>query len=509
VVVENDIDENGKPKPASAWKRQKVRLPGGRAERRVIRPKFRGILDEMMDGATGGVLVENQDRLLRDPRDLEDLFDVCWETRAVAASLTGPILTNFDDESQITQARIMVAVAWAASNATTRRVTAAAQTRAEKGLFHGGQRRFGYEPNGVTIRRGEAAEVEATRDKVLAFEPVYDEQGRSWDRKGVSASLSGIVRDLNKRGVPTVHGGPWRVNTLKGVLMSPATAGIATYKGEVTKVGAWPGILTVDQHHQLVKILGDPARRAWYTTDNPGDGRGRPPDYLLSGRVDGQQLFTCGRVLDDKDTANYPHLFAGRVGEVCHGPVASAGSEKGGARTYGCRHCHRNSRLAAPVETLVDTIMRFWLAHRDELQARVAQIVPIDKDVQIAAKEREAERILADTSKTLAERVAAAQAISQEIERIKAGPAAIRKRGQAEGLTPAMWDSLDWDQTGRQAHGPVLSAAEGLHPARLPAAVRGPQGEGPSPGGGEGVPADVRHVPRDVRYVQAGREVLR
>ena len=196
----------------------------------------------------------------------------------------------------------------------------------------------------------------------------------SWDRKGVSASLSGIVRDLNKRGVPTVHGGPWRVNTLKGILMSPATAGIATYKGEVTKVGAWPGILTVDQHHQVVKILGDPARRAWYTTDNPGDGRGRPPDYLLSGRVDGQQLFTCGRVLDEKDTANYPHLFADRVGEVCRGPVASAGSEKGGARTYGCRHCHRNSRLAAPVEMLVDTIMRFWLAHRDELQARVAQI---------------------------------------------------------------------------------------------------------------------------------------
>src|SRR5438067_611247 len=43
VVVENDVTADGKSKPASAWKRRKIRTPSGRTELRTVRPGFREV----------------------------------------------------------------------------------------------------------------------------------------------------------------------------------------------------------------------------------------------------------------------------------------------------------------------------------------------------------------------------------------------------------------------------------------------------------------------------------
>jgi hypothetical protein len=61
VVVENDVFPDGRPKPASAWKRRKVVTPSGKTELRVIRPGFRSILDDLESGRATGLLGEDLD----------------------------------------------------------------------------------------------------------------------------------------------------------------------------------------------------------------------------------------------------------------------------------------------------------------------------------------------------------------------------------------------------------------------------------------------------------------
>lgn len=70
VVIENDADESGRLKPASAFKRQRIVMPDGRVRYRVIRPGFQSVLDDLMTGRAQAVLAEDLDRVAREPRDM-------------------------------------------------------------------------------------------------------------------------------------------------------------------------------------------------------------------------------------------------------------------------------------------------------------------------------------------------------------------------------------------------------------------------------------------------------
>jgi site-specific DNA recombinase len=114
VVVENDMtpSSDGKLRPASAFKRKKIMTPSGRYELRVVRPGFREVLDDITTGRVNGLLAEDLDRTLRDPRDCEDLLDACQMTGASARSLSGSLtLTNGGTEAERSMARVMVAIA--------------------------------------------------------------------------------------------------------------------------------------------------------------------------------------------------------------------------------------------------------------------------------------------------------------------------------------------------------------------------------------------------------------
>ena len=91
-VIENDSAPmaNGKSRPASAFKRRKVTLPGGRTEWRVWRPRFRSVLDDITAGRAN-LMCEDLDRATRDPRDLEDLLDACAASGGSARSLSGTL----------------------------------------------------------------------------------------------------------------------------------------------------------------------------------------------------------------------------------------------------------------------------------------------------------------------------------------------------------------------------------------------------------------------------------
>ena len=71
VVIENDVTDGDKPRPASAFKRKRITTPSGRVELRTVRPGFRSVLDDLMSGRARAVLAEDLDRAARDPRDLK------------------------------------------------------------------------------------------------------------------------------------------------------------------------------------------------------------------------------------------------------------------------------------------------------------------------------------------------------------------------------------------------------------------------------------------------------
>ena len=69
---------------------------------RVYRPGFRSIIDDLDAGRANALLAEDLDRVLRDPRDAEDLIDCVQSTGANVDSLSGSLrLTNGGTDAEI------------------------------------------------------------------------------------------------------------------------------------------------------------------------------------------------------------------------------------------------------------------------------------------------------------------------------------------------------------------------------------------------------------------------
>jgi len=306
VVIENDMVPNGggKLRPASAWKRKKITTPSGRVELRTIRPGFRSVLDDMMNGIN--LLAEDLDRMVRQPRDGEDLIDAVEMSGTSARSLSGSLtLTNGGTDAERMTARIMAAVASKASADTSRRV-ALARERLAGQSWQGGRRPFGfrvaegteqYHRNLVT----DQAEAEAIRDAAAA---ILDQ----------GISLKAIARDLRDRHVPTVTGAAWTASTLRDVLSKPAVAGLAVHRGEL-RPAPWDAILERDQWERLTGLF-----------DGRRTGTSPEPRWLVSCYA------TCG---------------------VCGGPVKCTGSAA--RRAYTCTEHGHVRRAALAVDEYVTT----------------------------------------------------------------------------------------------------------------------------------------------------------
>ena len=146
MIPENDT---------SAYKRRRVELPNGRHELRVVRPRFRPLLDLIVSGAVDGLIAYDLDRTARDPRDLEDLIDAVEQRapRLPVESVTGSL--RLANDSDVTMARVMVAVANKSSRDSSRRIKRKHEELAQLGKYAGGgARRFGYESDGVRAPRG-------------------------------------------------------------------------------------------------------------------------------------------------------------------------------------------------------------------------------------------------------------------------------------------------------------------------------------------------------------------
>ena len=279
VYAENDT---------SAFKRRKITLPNGRTAMRVIRPEFRRMLDDLESGHIQGLIAYDLDRVARDPRDLEDLIDAVETTtpRPSIRSVTGSL--RLDNDGDVTNARVLVAMANKSSRDTARRVARAARERAEKGEYHGGQPAFGFEA---------VKEMDHGRERVVDLRP-HPEQA-AWVREAMARllageSLYGICVDFNAKGRrtgwmrrdhPDQPATRWFPRTLKRVVMAPAIAGYREHEGQLYDA-TWNPIVDRDDWRRLRTILLS-------RTDSNFTPGANHRKYMLSGIVH----CTCGNVM--------------------------------------------------------------------------------------------------------------------------------------------------------------------------------------------------------------------
>ncbi len=212
LVVTSDavfVDPN-----RSAWKRDRKR------------PGWDKLIEAMRDGRFRNVIVYHPDRLMRQPKDLEELLTISDEH---GITLHGQAnrrdLSDPDDRFFL---RIEVAHACRSSDDTSRRIKDKLADRALDGLPHTpGKRRFGYTADGMTVIEDEA---EVIRDIFAAY---LD-----------GSSPREIAAVLVERGFKTVHGNTaWAGTTVRRLLSAPYLTGILVFRGEKIGEGVWPAIV--------------------------------------------------------------------------------------------------------------------------------------------------------------------------------------------------------------------------------------------------------------------------
>lgn len=207
VSPENIYVDNG----ASAWQRNRKREGW----------------DELIKAARRGevkhIVCYHPDRLMRQPRDLEELLSISDEYQiTLYGRVNARDLQDPDDRYNL---RIEVAHACRVSDDNSRRLKDQKQERAEMG-FHNGARAYGYTKHGMKMVAAEAAVIREIFDRFTNGEKPY-----------------AIAVDLNKRGIPTAKGKTWEERTVRKVLQSRTAAGICVHRGKEIGTGNWMPII--------------------------------------------------------------------------------------------------------------------------------------------------------------------------------------------------------------------------------------------------------------------------
>jgi len=209
-----------------------------------VRPSYRRMLEDLRGGFLDAVVVWHLDRLHRQPKELEEFFELCAAADVHRlASVSGDIDLATHDGQFL--ARILGAVSRKESDDKSRRITRKHEELAQAGRnAGGGTRPYGFEPDRKTIREPEAVVIRDCAARLLAGE-----------------AIRSLCRDLDERGVPTVSGGPWKTQTLRTMLMSGRISGQREYHRELVAVAEWPAIIAPEQTARIRALLSDPSRR--------------------------------------------------------------------------------------------------------------------------------------------------------------------------------------------------------------------------------------------------------
>lgn len=330
-------------------------------EERARRPKYEAMLRTLATDTSQpplGVLAWHADRILRDPRDTEDVIAICSRGR-------NPIETARSGRYEVWTAtgikRLRADVNDAAYEVDhlIERVTSDKTERAMEGAWLGGPVPFGWQHERLSIDDDE---------KALVLDPEQADAIK-WGCEQVllGASLGSIAKQWNQRGLRRRRGAPFDSGEVRRVLLRARNAGLMVHKKVITEtdleggVAAWPPIVSEDVWRAVAEILTTPDE------NTPMNSRAR--NWL------GSSIYLCGR--------------DGGCGHTLRTAMGSGGTSQG-RRTMVVYRCRSNEaghpvRSARDVDDYVGAVMierfsrpdvRDWLAAEEpanlgEIRARI------------------------------------------------------------------------------------------------------------------------------------------
>jgi len=339
------------------------------ASARKPRPQYQSMLTAVEAGGAEIVVAWHVDRLTRRLTELEELIELAQRTGLRIAAVTGDLDLTTDAGRLV--GRILASVARGEVERKGARQKRAQQQAAQLGRPAGGRRAFGYSADGLTVVEGEARHVREAYTAIL--------QG---------ASLKGLAKQWNDRGLVTTMGGPWRRDNLRTMLLNPRYAGLRAYRGEVVGPATWPAVVDEEAHAAAMALLTLPERR---TTSNTAR------KYLLPG------LALCWKCGSDVATGHTRH----------------------GKRVYVCRANKCVSRKADDVDQLVSAVVVERLSRPDavDLLSTDRPDLAVYRGQEQAIRER-----LDDLATGLEEGILTLGAVRRSSERLRTELAAVQAR---------------------------------------------------------------------------------
>lgn len=386
--------------PAQVYTDDDISAYGGKP-----RPAYRQLLRAISEGEVDAVVVWHLDRLHRQPRELEEFFEVCAAAGVNdLASVSGDIDLATHDGQFL--ARILGAVSKKESDDKSRRIARKALELAQAGkIGGGGTRPYGYGDDRRTVIAPEARVIREVAARLLAGD-----------------SLRSVANDLNLRGVRSVTGSHWQPQTLRRMILSARISGQREHRGEIVAQAEWPAIIPPGQTASLRALFADPDRRT-----NRAARR-----YLLKG------LLRCG---------------------YC-GATLRARPRGGGDRRYGCTKgpgqpgCGRTWILSEPLEAFISEAVLYRL-DTPTLSARLAgspEPDPADDaHAELRADQAQLDELAAaygEKALTLREYLVARKPIERRIEASRRrisrqrGTSALDEFVHRPGALRAAWPSL-------------------------------------------------------------------
>ncbi|MFI6401438.1 recombinase family protein [Streptomyces sp. NPDC050548] len=259
----------------SAWQRNRKR------------PGWDDMLRVMAEGEIRHVIVYHPDRLMRQPKDLEELLSIADDKRVLLhGEANRRDLSDPDDRFIL---RIEVAHACRSSDDTSRRLKEALKDKAREGRPHVGNRPYGYTSNGQAIVEEEAEIVREVFRRYLDGE-----------------SPMGIAQDLTARGVLSSKGKTWQPENVRHLLSSNFVAGVRIHQGEEVGTGTWPAIIDRGQWDEVQRFRE-------YRAAQAKDKQKRPTRYYV---LRGVVTCACGARMAGTNSIRYAYYRCTRADDV-------------------------------------------------------------------------------------------------------------------------------------------------------------------------------------------------
>ncbi|WP_081994575.1 recombinase family protein [Kocuria rosea] len=225
-----------------------------------IRPGYEELKQAIREGRVEAVIVWHADRLHRRVSELIEYAELCTEGRAVPTySVQGGDLDLSSSTGRMV-ATILGAVSEQESAHKGERISRKRRQAAERGIWQGGPRPFGWSIEKDTDEHGRSINV-----------PVIKEEEAElvrWAHEAVleGRSISSVVLHFQRSGVLSSHGNGWRHSTVRTLLHRSRNAGLESLKGEIVGPSSFPALVSEATWREVVRILKQPERRKSDTT---------------------------------------------------------------------------------------------------------------------------------------------------------------------------------------------------------------------------------------------------